>query len=197
MYDIIKKLLFARELDLEKGHIKLLGHTIIMAPVSSFIELRKILAKMDSTAVLYKACKKSGIDYMNTLVKKFTMKKSRELIEWGMNTISLAGWGNVEIVKYDEKKKYSIIRLYDSEFAKNYGRSNEPVDDVFRGFFAATGTVVFKTKMDAIETKCLNLGNNVCEFTLQESKKFDKKDDFIFKQLFVKDKKIEKMIESL
>ena len=194
MYDIVKKLLFARELSLEKGKISLLGHIIIMAPISSFIEIRKKLSKIGAAAILYKACKESGIGYMNTIIKKFSMKKPRDLIEWGMNTISLAGWGSVEIINFDEKKKRSIVRLKESEFAKNYGASKEPVDDVFRGYCAATATVVFKTDIDVIETKCLSMGNNICEFIVKPAKEFDLSKKIISKQLQVTNKTIKKLL---
>jgi predicted hydrocarbon binding protein len=195
MYDIVKKLLFARELSLEKGKISLLGHTIIMAPVSSFIEIRKQLSKIGATAILYKACKESGLGYMNTIIKKFSMKKPRELIEWGMNTISLAGWGSVEIVNFDEKGKKSIVRLSESEFAKNYGPSKEPVDDVFRAYCAATATIVFKTDIDVIEIKCLSMGNPTCEFIVKPAKEFDLSKEFILKQLQVTNKTIKKLLK--
>jgi len=194
MYDIVKKLLFARELNLEKGKISLLGHTIIMAPVSSFIELRKQLSKIGAAALLYRSCKESGIGYMDTLIKKFSMKRSRDLIEWGMNTISLAGWGEVEVINFNEDKKMSIARLKESAFARNYGRSKEPVDDIFRAYFAATGVIVFKTNVDVIETKCISMGNNVCEFLLKPAKEFDLSDKFVLKQLDIINPAIKKLL---
>jgi predicted hydrocarbon binding protein len=195
MYDIVKKLLFARELNLEKGKISLLGHTIIMAPVSSFIELRKKLSKIGATALLYKSCKESGLGYMNTIIKKFSMKKPRELLEWGMNTISLAGWGSVEIINFDEKNKRAIVRLNESEFARNYGNSKEPVDDVFRAYCAATGTIIFKIDIDVVEIKCLSMGNNTCEFIVKPAKEFDLSKKFIFKQLEITNKTIKKLLD--
>jgi len=195
MYDIVKKLLFARELSLEKGKISLLGHTIIMAPVSSFIELRKQLSKIGATALLYRACKESGLGYMDTIIKKFRMKNPRELLEWGMNTISLAGWGSVEIINFDGKNKRAIVRLSESEFAKNYGNSKEPVDDVFRAYCAATGTVIFKTDMDVIEIKCLSMGNPICEFMVKPSGEFDLSEKFILKQLQISNKSIKKLLD--
>jgi len=194
MYNIVKKLLFARELSLERGKISLLGHTVIMAPVSSFIEIRKYLSKFGATALLYEACKHSGITYMKTLIKKFGMKSSRELIEWGMNTISLAGWGNVELLSFNEDKKFSILILRGSEFARNYGPSKEPVDDVFRGYCAATATVVFKTDMDVVETKCLSMGKGVCEFTVKPAKEFDLTKKSISNQLQVTNKTIKRLL---
>lgn len=194
MYDIVKKLLFARELNLEKGKISLLGHIIIMAPVSSFIEIRKQLSKIGATSILYRACKESGLDYMNTIIKKFSMKKPRELLEWGMNTISLSGWGSVDIINFDEKNKRAIVRLNESEFAKNYGTSKEPVDDVFRAYCAATGTIIFKTDIDVIEVKCISMGNNTCEFIVKPAKEFDLSNKFIFKQLQVTNKNIKQML---
>jgi len=195
MYDIVKKLLFARQLNLEKGKISLLGHTIVMVPVSSFIELRKQLSKIGAAALLYTACKESGLGYMDTIIKKFSMKNPRELIEWGMNTISLAGWGSVDIINFDEKSKRAIVRLNESEFAKNYGNSKEPVDDVFRAYCAATATVVFKTDMDVIEIKCLSMGNSVCEFIVKPAKEFDLSKKFILKQFQVSNKTIKKLLD--
>jgi hypothetical protein len=42
MFDIIKKLLFSRQLSFEEGEIKLLGQSVTMFPVELYIEMFNI-----------------------------------------------------------------------------------------------------------------------------------------------------------
>ena len=196
MYDIVKKLLFARQLKLEKGEVILLGHPITMVPLLTFTEIRKILKKIDATNILYEACKKSGIDYLQSIKKNFKMKTKKDLIEWGVNTISLAGWGNTEVYNFDEKKKSTIIRLYNSTFAKAYGRAKEPVDDVFRGYVAATGVMVFNdNSMEAVEVNCMSMGSKICEFLVKRKSEFDLTKKSVSNQLEINNKSLRKIIK--
>lgn len=185
MFDIVKKLMFAREIDFEEGSIKLLGHPIVMCPITTFVEMRRILERIDSTAFLYHASKNSGLGYMKNMKKKFGMK-SRDLMKWGVNTISLAGWGKTKILTADFDKKIAHLLLEDSTFVQCYGKSKGPVDDVFRGYIASAATIFFKTDMDAIETKCKAKGDRLCEVVAKPKGSFDIKKPEIRKQLFLK-----------
>lgn len=195
MFDIVKKLMFAREIDFEEGSINLLGHPIVMCPVVTFVEIRKMLETVDATALLYQASKTSGIDYMKSIGKKFGMKE-QDLLKWGVNTISLAGWGKTKILKLDPEEKISITVLEDSSFVRCYGKSREPVDDIFRGYAAATASICFKTDMDVIEVKCKAMGDRVCEIVAKPFGSFDMKDPSVRKQLEIQNKSIAKMLEN-
>ncbi len=184
MFDIVKKLMFAREIDFEEGEINLLGHPIIMCPIATLVEIRRFLENIDATALLYRASKNSGLDYMKDMKKKFGMKP-RDLMKWGVNTISLAGWGKTKILNVDFDKKVARLVLEDSSFVRCYGKSKEPVDDVFRGYIASAATIFFRTDADAIETKCKAKGDRLCEVIAKPRGRFDTKKPGIKKQLVI------------
>lgn len=192
MFEVLKKLMLAKEINFEEGKISLLGHPIIMCPVSTIVEIRKLLEKVNSTAIMYYAAKKSGNEYVKTIKNKFKMKP-KDLILWGINTISLAGWGKSELIKYDPKNKIAIM-TYDSTFAKLYGHSKEPIDEIFRGFASTTASACFGKEIEGVEIKCKAMGSNICELIFKEKNKFDLSDKFIRKQLFVENKKISKLL---
>ncbi len=194
MFDVVKKLMFAREIDFERGNISLLGHPVIMCPVSTFTEIRRMLEVIDATALLYLASKKSGLSYIRTLQKKFGMKPY-DLLKWGINTISLAGWGNTEILKFDMEKKTSITILEDSKFVKSYGHSSVPIDDIFRGFAAATASICFGIDSDVIEIKCKSMGAPRCEIIAKPAGEFDLKNPEINKQLIIQNENVAKFFK--
>lgn len=192
MIDIIKKLLFARQLSFEEGSVILLGIPIVMHPVATMVSIRKILEERNETVLLYRACKDSGKIYQLNIKKAFGMDRNK-MIEWGINSLTLGGWGKIKIAKLDYDKKMAIIRLDDSSFAKLYGRSKEFIDDVFRGYAASTGGIIFNKDCDAVEVKCIAKGDGCCEFLVKPSENFDYKDKLVKKQLLLPKEKIRKV----
>ena len=90
---------------------------------------------------------------------------------------------------FDEKKKSTVIRLYDSTFVKAYGKSKEPIDDVFRGYAAATGVMVFNdSTIEAVEVKCMSMGSEICEFLVKPRKKFNLTKKSVSRQLLTNKK---------
>jgi len=192
MLDVIKKLLFARQLSFEEGSVILLGVPIVMHPVGTLVSIRKILEERNEVVLLYKASKDSGKGYQLNIKKIFGMNHDK-MIEWGINSLTLGGWGKTRIVRLNRDKKTAIIRLDDSAFAKAYGRSKEFVDDIFRGYAASTGDIIFNTDCDAVEVKCTAKGDGCCEFLVKPSENFDYKDENIRKQLSLPKEKTRKV----
>ena len=113
MFDVIKKLLFARQLSFDDGEIKLLGQNIVMIPVTIFMEFYKNLKINEPKKygnILYNIAEEVGRKYSVSLKENYKMS-STKLIEWDLNTLSMAGLGKGKIMKLDIKKKIAIINV--------------------------------------------------------------------------------------
>ena len=179
MFGIFKKLLIARQIKFEEGKITLFNQRIIMNPVYTNAIIQKHLEKAKSTHLIYESMKELGIQWTKDLQKNYGTKY-KDVIRWGINVVTLAGWGIVEIIEDKPSEKVLVFRLKDSAIAetilKKYGKSKTPVDYSFRGMIAGTFSTLLKTDMDCIETKCIAMGHGICEFVVKEKTKVDLKD---------------------
>jgi predicted hydrocarbon binding protein len=112
-----------------------------------------------------------------------------DLVAWGVNSMSFAGWGKLSVANFDIKNKRAIGHLQESTFAKKYGPSKEPIDHMVRGFAAASGCIYFNIDCDCVETKCISTGSNICEFVIKKTADFEdselvrKQLPFLFKEM--------------
>ncbi|MEW6329112.1 MAG: 4-vinyl reductase, partial [Candidatus Micrarchaeota archaeon] len=73
------------------------------------------------------------------------------------------GYGNIEILEYDEKKPYILLRVFNSSNAEGM-KTEWPVCYDLAGMFAGAAEVVFDKEMYCMETKCIAKGDEFCEF---------------------------------
>ena len=182
MFNIIKKLLMARELNMEEGQITILGQTVVMQPLVIWVKLQKELEKRGMGYLVYVIAKDAGKEWLLGL-KKHSNMSINDLVNWGVSTISFSGWGKTSILNYDQKNKRGIAHVSDSTFAKMYGPSRDPVDHVVRGFAAAAGCIYFGEDVDAVETKCISTGSNICEFIVKKYTAASDDSEIVKKQL--------------
>lgn len=169
MFEVFKKLMFARQISFEEGKITMLNQPIIIAPLYLFVNFKKDLESKysveETDKIIYNASKETGIKYVNLLKKHFKMSKV-DMIKWAANSITLSGWGKVIVVKVDATACRSILQVTDSWFAREYGKSTRPVDVILQGFFAGGATEVFGKNVECKETKCISKGDRICEFVM-------------------------------
>jgi predicted hydrocarbon binding protein len=185
MFDVFGKVLVTRQIKFEEGKIVLFNQRITMNPAYTNAMIQKELEKIKSAHLIYDSMKQLGLQWTRDLQKNYGTKH-RDVVKWGINVVTLAGWGIVEIIEDNPLKKIIIFKLKDSAIAKtilkNYGKSKTPVDYSFRGMIAGTFSVLYKTDMDCIETKCLAMGDSICEFVVKEKSKINFKDEKIRQQ---------------
>ena len=172
MFEILRKLMLAKELIMEEGHITVLGQHFVMQPPIIWITLQKELEKKNMEHLIYSVSKEASKTWLLGL-KKHKHMSANDLLNWSMYTISFAGWGKARIVNYDKENKRMIVHTRDSIFAKAYGKSKIPTDYVIRGFLAGAGSVCFNDDLDCVETKCISSGSHVCEFIVKRAEKFE------------------------
>ena len=169
MFDVIKKLLFSRQLDFEEGKITLLKQPVVLSPLYIHVETLKALRKKYGNVadkIFYTASKKTGIKYIDLLKKRYKMSKI-EMIRWATNSITLSGWGIVKIISYDFSKFTTRIRVKNSVFAEMYGKSKTSTDMILQGYFAGGASSVFEKNVDCKEIKCISKGDPFCEFFIK------------------------------
>lgn len=109
--------------------------------------------------------------------------KNGNLVRFIEDFISYSGWGKLQTMDLDFKKKRAIIHLRDNPFAVNH--SKKPIDHVMRGILAGFFSGLFNEEMDCVETKCCSCGKENCEFILKKAKDFDFSNQEVRRQLRV------------
>lgn len=163
------KLLIGRQLEFDNGKINLIGQPMVMMPVVTIakmqhhIEKKSKLRKLGEDA-LYNAAKDAGIDYMGRYRKNYGVTSPTKLLEWAINSMHLAGWGQFTVSKFDVKKAIAEFKVENSPFAIEIGKRRYPVDHIIRGYIAGGLYVMFNRKVECKETKCIATGYPHCEF---------------------------------
>jgi len=190
VFNFTKKLLFARQFKMEKGRVFLLNTRISFFQPSTFAYmLINSKNRFQLSREMYYASKKSFSETFINHVKTKYKPKTRELIEIMFNLAMMSGWGDWSLVKLDLKEKHSVIRMVNSPISelikKEKIKIECPVDSLARGMHAGAAKIIFQTDVDAVETRCIALGDPFCEFVLKPSIKWKKEPDKkLYAQLF-------------
>ncbi|MFH1752012.1 MAG: hypothetical protein ABH821_03700 [archaeon] len=180
MFNVTTKLLLHKHLQLEKGRVMLFNQRSMMVPTAMITNLVKEFED-DYAIEIYQVCREEGIKWYKNMEKNFGKMSVKKNLDWGTKIITLAGWGEMEIVNVDHENKTIIIELKNSGIARFWGKNSKAVDHVFRGMVAGGLSHIFKTDIDGIETHCLAKGDKVCRFTFK--KEFDKTQKIVKEQL--------------
>jgi|SRR3989344_2988554 len=182
--EILKRLLFVRQFDIDKGKIVLLGQRQIMLDASVILELQEI-----DESKMYDIGKKSGFSNIKGFVQHAKVydkvkdifikevvnlgKKIGETDEGTIKTLQsifdVYGLGDMSIEKIDNEGKQALIRLKDSAIAeewinKNKHRSKIPACTLTAGIIAGIFSFIFDKKLDCVEMECKATGKGYCLF---------------------------------
>ena len=105
------------------------------------------------------------------------------MIKWGSNIVTLAGWGEAIIEKRDDPNKLILFELRNSVVSELYGKSEFPVDHLFRGLLCGAMSFIYKTDLEAVEFKCKSIGDLTCKILVKPVDDFDKSNEFVKKQI--------------
>lgn len=155
MFDFARKLLLARQLNLERGHLEILGYKFIILPADILGKITSYDKK--SPKILYGAGKDVGMKFGEGLIKMFHFQLSK-FGEVLVNTFELCGWGMLHINSLDWEKHNATLNLTNSPIASTIGNVGDNVCHAFRGIMAGASSKVNKVKLDCIETHCMSEG---------------------------------------
>lgn len=182
MFGIVSQLLLHKQLTFEKGRIQIFGRYSSLLPSDSFVNIQKELEKINKENLIYFSGKESGKFWFIGMNKAFKIKE-REVIKWGSDIVTLAGWGEAIPKKENAKDQTIVFNLNNSIVAQFHGKSRYAVDHLFRGLLCGAMCVIFKTDMEAVETACVAIGDPTCEFVVKPKDKFDLSNPIVKKQL--------------
>ena len=182
MFGVVTKLLLHKQLVFEKGRIQIFRRYSSLLPSDSFVNIQKELEKMNKENIIYFSGKESGRLWFIGMNKDFKIKE-HEVIKWGSDIVTLAGWGEAVPKKQDMQNKTVVFNLNNSIVAKFYGKSKYPVDHLFRGLLCGAMCVIFNTDVEAVETACKAKGDRTCEFVVKPKSQFNLSDPLVKRQL--------------
>jgi predicted hydrocarbon binding protein len=148
------------------------GHRAMFMTAEAFQGMLGQIRKVFSTGgklIIYEEGLASGKGNANQILSvfgyEFTVSHVGELIY----LYSINGMGRPEIVMMDIDQKKAIIRLYDNIECLNI-KSEKPFSEYIRGHICGIGNVLFKVETKCIETKCIAVGNEFCEFEIRAAR---------------------------
>jgi predicted hydrocarbon binding protein len=109
--------------------------------------------------------------------------KLDDIAKWGIDIISLAGYGKSSIINMDRNNNRMLVRMENSTIAESYGNVGRCVDHMMRGYLAGAGVLYFGVETDCVETKCKSKGDKICEFIVKKREEFDPNNEQVKKQL--------------
>jgi len=177
MFEIVRKLMMARELRMEEGEISLMGERVQFVPTQIFVEALKNNFETAS-ASQYESAKQGVYKWFGEVSKRKNLN-DEALWQWQVNIIKLAGWGNPEVVvsgTSEDSERISFV-VKNSAVAKDYlrsfGKSKEPVCHLIRGGIAGGANArKNRTDMEVVEKKCIAQGDPICEMVLRPRSEF-------------------------
>ncbi|PIN98456.1 MAG: hypothetical protein COT90_04265 [Candidatus Diapherotrites archaeon CG10_big_fil_rev_8_21_14_0_10_31_34] len=184
MLKTVTELMLHHQLVFEEGRINLFGMPISMVSPYFVVELQKELEKKNLDNLIYFVARNFGKHWFNSMGDSYGLKM-KDVMKWGPNIISLAGWGKVTVRKKKDSEKSLFVTLEKSVNSEIYGKSSKAVDHLFRGLVCGAWSYVYGEDLDAIETKCRAKGDKICEFVIMPKKNFDLTNAEIKRQLLL------------
>tara|TARA_Y100000310_G_scaffold343716_1_gene452687 strand:+ start:1437 stop:2012 length:576 start_codon:yes stop_codon:yes gene_type:complete len=182
MYKTFANLILHNQVSFEKGKMSLLGQPIAILPIEEYYYMQRILEKKGLENIIYYSAKESGILWLDNMIPKFKMKLN-DVVKWGIEILSISGWGNLKLKLIDKTNNKMIFNLSEATIAKKYGTHSSSVDHLLRGYVAAAGTKFLGIDVDAIEHKCVAKGDSYCQYIIKPKKDFDQSSPIVKIQL--------------
>ncbi len=88
--------------------------------------------------------------------------------EIGEKLFRFVGFGILKFVRIDPLTKYCHARVWDSFECRLYEKASRPRSQFVRGMLAGWVSELFQTSVEAIETRCIAMGDPYCEFIIKK-----------------------------
>jgi predicted hydrocarbon binding protein len=193
MFNFTKKLMLAKLMELGEGEIKLMGTPVSIVPLSILADIQKDMIKATGYKKAYEKIYDGSVEgsksYNRSYIRKYGIKDMHELLKLQTEILTSAGWGKVSFDEIDIHRKVAELRIENSPFVKEYGKSKTPVCIIQAGFVAGALSLVFEDHIMCFETQCkAQQGHTHCEFVIGPRNRINKKRDEQWKKLGVNKK---------
>lgn len=191
MFDLVKRLLIAKELEFEEGRIAFFKQRMQLVDPAFFAYRLKHADDFWKEAYLqYNGMKEANIKAWFEPVKKEKGIRGDELVKWATKYHNLAGWGDISFEATQIKEGRAKVRILRSPiatiFRERFGKSSDPVCHLNRGGIAGGASVIIGLDLDVIETRCLAQGHSQCEMIVRPKNEFrDLREEVYQKQLHI------------
>jgi hypothetical protein len=128
----VKKLLFARQFEIDAGSVNVLGRRKVMLDPD-------FLDKMKDNGTMYKLSKETLKDNAVYFEKNMGIHGDR-LLEFFLHIFETQGYGEIDIVNINKDKKTASFTVKNSPFGKN--------DKIISGYIAGMLSVLFNSDID-------------------------------------------------
>ncbi len=165
MWELIKKLLIARQITFEEGHIEFLKQKVAFVPIDFLTELTKKTIEKGKKDMLdlYWSAWFTGYDITLGLTRVYKLNKFEERYKVAMDGLSMLGFGSYKTLEF-KRGEFSKFVTFTNPLALQLYPSNNPVDHILRGFNAGGGTAVHETLMNCVEVECAAQNKKQCLF---------------------------------
>jgi predicted hydrocarbon binding protein len=163
---IFKKLLLSRALTISEDKVEILGLKGVIIPLSAFCDFQKKMIEGTGEKKTHKTIKSIGISQGNLAFKSGILKFGKlgeKFLELEVSLAEMLGWGKFKLINLNVKKATGVVHV-NSNFAKEYGKSKNPVDFFLEGLIEGFAESFSDRKIVCKETQCIGMGHNYCEF---------------------------------
>ncbi|MFH1752405.1 MAG: V4R domain-containing protein [archaeon] len=182
MFDLTFNLLANRNLKFEKGKISVFKQQGSLIPVTLLVRMLKIFEKKHGKKI-YEIGRKEGESWFRTMNQDYGKLNKTNVISWGCNLITFAGWGILKAASVDIANKIIIYKLEDSAIAEEWGRETHAIDHLLRGLASGGISYILEKEMDTIEITCRAKGEFSCQFLVKPKEEFDQTHKKVKQQL--------------
>lgn len=169
---VFDKLAAIRQVKFSDGEISLLEQRVVITPVEQAIAITELL--IEQPELIPKFYEKARIGFSEGFaekVKKLYGFQPRDFIKWLVDLSILCGWGKNEMTNFNSNTLEGVLKIENSPVGTYFkGKSDKPVDHVWRSLLSAGASRIFQQPTDFIEVKCIAKGDPYCEFIFKPRK---------------------------
>ncbi len=172
---LFKHLLHKGRIKFSRDELFLFGNRIAFIGMSDYYRIYKRLEKI-APSLIYACTTEFGKEWFEVMRQSRFSNNMEDEIRFGIDSLSIAGWGGIEIDSLDVSKREARVTMNYSPFVAEYlarsPRPKHPVDDMVRGCLAGGfRTILGDNTLECRETKCLAKGDNQCVFEVGPNRK--------------------------
>lgn len=183
--DLFELFKLAKTLKFGDGTILLMSTPVNIIPTDILCDLQKDMIKAvgvpKAYEAFYESAKKGALDYNKEFIKIHKFKDKRDIIEWQWKIVTLAGWGKWKVASITNENVLTA-RVENSPFPRIFGRSDYPVDFIPAGFSAGGISAASNEQFEALETKCMAMGDPYCEIVVGPPKVIEAKKQALWRK---------------
>lgn len=161
---LISKLLMTKQLQFDEGKIDVKGMKMNLLPSNSTSAFMKYFLETKELEKLYMLSWFWGHTVVYNISKKFGLEKPEEIYSMGMNFGEAMGFGLYCTHDY-HPGEYTHFEIENNPFLESIdSEREEPIDYVISGIMGGGGCMVHEEVCQNVEIKCMNAGDELCEF---------------------------------